>query len=240
MHAYASSAYLLAKYLEYNDIKDISFEAVFTSAEPLYPKYRYTIKKIFSCEVFDLYGANDGGGYAFECEEHNGLHCVSERAFIEVLKEDGTMTDDGEIGEIVSTDLLNYAMPFIRYKVEDNAILDPNPCKCGRRLPLLKKIQGRSHDFVTSKNGQKVHGEYFAHLIRGIDWIAQFQVVQETPVVLSIFLKPDRQPSNSQIKRVKDLLQSKFNGMNIRVNLTDSVHATKGGKFKYIINKTLE
>lgn len=239
MHAVAASAYILAKYAENNDIKGIRFNAVFTSADPLLPNYRETIQRVFSCDVFDLYGANDGGGFAFECEEHNGLHCVSEKALIEVLKEDGSAAGEGESGEIVSTDLLNYTMPFIRYKVGDIATVELNPCKCGRGLPLLKNIRGRSNDFVTTKGGLKVHWGYFAYLFREIDWISQFYVVQEDKYTLSIYLKPDMQPSKDKIAWIRNTIEKKFCGTNINIRFTGNIPIAASGKFKHIINKTL-
>lgn len=239
MHGYPSSIYLFAKFLEDIDIKDISFQAVFTTAEPLMPKYRDTIERVFSCEVFDLYGANDGGGFSFECKEHNGLHCASESCMIEVIKEDGSVAGDGEPGEIVSTDLFNYAMPFIRYKVGDIGTVDSKPCKCGRGLLLLKEIKGRSHDFLTTKDGQKVHGEFFGHLFRGIACIRQFYVVQESECELSIYIKPNIVPSANELRWIENVVQRKFDGMDINIHLTESTPVTASGKFKYIVNKTL-
>ena len=239
MYSYANSAYILANFIKDNNIKDIPIKAVFTTCEPLLPKYRETIENVFSCDVFDFYGANDGGGYAFECDVHKGLHCVSEKCFIEVVKEDGAIAGDGEIGEIVSTDLLNYAMPFIRYKVEDLAIVDSSLCKCGRSLPLLKNIIGRSHDFITSKHGDKVHGFFFSYMFQKINWINQFYVVQKNDEELSVYLKPNYNPPPEEVKYIESLLKRKFTGMQIEIIITKNLPKTSGSKFRYVINKTL-
>jgi len=239
MYSYANSAYILANFIKDNNIKDIPINAVFTTCEPLLPKFRKTIKNVLSCEVFDFYGANDGGGYAFECDVHKGLHCVSEKCFIEVIKEDGTIAEEGEIGEIVSTDLLNYAMPFIRYKVGDLAIPDSSLCKCGRGLPLLKKIIGRSHDFITSKHGDKVHGFFFSYIFQKINWIDQFYVIQESNEKLSVYLKTNCNPLSEETEYIKNLLKKKFSGMQIEINITKNLPKTSGNKFRYVINKTL-
>jgi phenylacetate-CoA ligase len=235
MHAYASSAYLFAKFVEDQGITDISFKAVVTSAEPLYSEYRDTIERAFSTEVYDLYGAVDGGGFAYECEQHSGLHCAFENSLIEVLKEDGNLAGPGEDGEIIATDLFNYAMPFIRYRVGDIATVDSSLCKCGRESPLLKNIKGRSHDFVTTRDGRNVHGEYFAHLFRGADWISQFYVVQESETELLIYLKPEKWPSPNQIGFIENTMKRNFSGMKIDIKLTENIPTTKGGKFRYVI-----
>lgn len=239
MHGYPTSIYIFARFLEDNNIRDIRFQAVFTTAEMLQPKYRDIIGKVFSCPVFDLYGAGDGNGYAFECEEHEGLHCASESSYIELLTDDGGVASNGQPGQIITTDLSNYAMPFIRYKVGDIAIPNSEPCKCGRGLPILKKILGRSNDFVTTKNGQIVHGTFFEYLFRVKDWISQFYVVQESESQLSVYLKPNKSPPISEVKSINRILQAKFNRMTVNISFTQNIPTSPSGKFKFIVNKTL-
>ncbi len=239
MHAYASSAYCLARFALEHGIRDIALTSVFTSAEPLYPVQRDAIQEAFRCEVFDLYGANDGGGYAFECREHDGLHHVTERAIIEVVKDDGTPAGEGESGEVVSTDLLNYAMPFIRYKVGDIATVGSAGCRCGRETPKLKEVKGKSHDFVTTLSGERVHGAYFCHVVRRIDWVVQFQVVQRGRDSLGVLLKPNRTPIGDGMEDLEKRLRRKFPGMKIDVTVVDEIPLSPSGKFRFVINKEI-
>jgi len=238
MYAYSSSAYLFAKYLERENIKDVSFKSVFTTAEVLHPHFRETIERVFSCEVFDIYGGTDGAGFAFECEKHKGLHVVSENSFIEILRDDVNVAEDGEVGEVISTDLFNYAMPFIRYKVGDISAFHPNPCDCGRGLPLLENIKGRSCDFVIRKDGSKVHGEFFSHLLSKIKWILQYYIVQENASGLSIYIKPDGTAPRAEIRKISEFLSKNFDGMDVNIVLTEKIPVTASGKFKFVVNKT--
>ncbi len=240
MHAYASSAYSLARFALEHGVRDIAFTSVFTSAEPLYPIQRETIQEAFRCEVFDLYGANDGGGYAFECGAHDGLHYVGERAVIEVLKDDGAPAREGESGEVVSTDLLNYAMPFIRYKVGDIATAGSPACACGRQTPKLKEVKGKSHDFVTTLAGERVHGAYFCHVVRRIDWVVQFQVIQRRRDSLGVVLKPSKNPRNDGLEELEKRLRRKFPGMKIDITVAYDIPLSPHGKFRFIINKAIE
>lgn len=238
MHAYASSAYLFAQFLEKHGLTSVKFRSVFTSAEPLYPAQREVIQRVFSCEVFDLYGANDGGGFAYECPHHMGLHCVSERAVIEVMREDGSAAQPGQSGQIVSTDLLNYSMPFIRYAVGDTATAGIRECPCGRGLPLIESIQGRSVDFITLPSNEKVHGEFFSHLFRHQEWITQFQVTQEDKTHLRVTVKSQTGDALSGIKAIELILRQKFIGMSVRVHLAQEIPAAANGKFRYVVNKS--
>lgn len=237
LHAYASGAYLLAKFIEERNISDIKFNAVFTTAELLHPKYRKTIERVFRCKVYDFYGAADGGAFAFECEQQKGLHCVSESCFIEVVKSDGKPAAPGEIGEIVTTDLNNYAMPFIRYKVGDQGAFAESACDCGRGLPRLQTVVGRTPDFIESKTGERYHEEFFSYLFKEIDWVCQFCVVQENRDALQIYFKPDRPPQQSALDHLHSFLSKKFKNMNLKLQVTQDLPVSPNGKFKYIINK---
>ncbi len=238
MHAYASSAYLFAKFLQENAIQDIRFDAVFTTAEMLQPKFRTLIEQVFGCKVFDFYGAADGGAFAFECEAHLGLHCVSESCFIEIVNETGDAAAPGEIGEVVTTDLNNHAMPFIRYRLGDKGMFAEAPCSCGRGLPVLQKVIGRTPDFIESKTGERYHEEFFSYLFKEVDWISQFCVVQKSRDQLDVFLKADTQPTASELVRLQDFLSKKFKGMTLQFKLSEELPVSASGKYKYIINKT--
>ena len=98
---------------------------------------------------------------------------------IEFLQEDDTPAPIGKPGRIVVTDLVNQAMPLIRYQVEDMGMLSDRKCSCGRGLPLMEHVSGRVADFLLRKDGSQVAGislientlTYFA----GID---QMQIIQ--------------------------------------------------------------
>ncbi len=237
MHAYASSANLLATFAESNGMRDFHLRSVFTSAESLLPRHRDTIERAFGCEVFDLYGANDGGGFAFECEAHLGLHAVSERAIMEVVDARGDPVAPGETGELITTDLLNFSMPFIRYRVGDMGSRRPEDCPCGRGLPLFSPIQGRSHDFVFTKKGAKVHGEFFAHLLRSRQWVDQFSVVQEENGDIVLLIRTVTRQLPEEAKEIQGVLKQKFEGSNISVQSTPEMPVARSGKHRFVINK---
>jgi phenylacetate-CoA ligase len=238
MYCYASSAYLFARFLKERGIRDIRFRAVFTTAEVLQPRYRETIEQVFSAEVFDTYGGVDGAGYAFECERHQGLHIVSENSVVEILSDDGEPVEDGEAGEIITTDLTNYAMPFIRYQKGDIATRTERPCDCGRGLPLIKDIQGRVGDFLVNRQGLRVHEQFFAHLFRGVGGLRQYYVEQESQEEIQVFIKLE--PGHfgeTHLNRVTRIIEDKFPGMRIDVRLTEAIPVRPSGKFRCVVNK---
>jgi phenylacetate-CoA ligase len=129
-------------------------KAVFTTSEQLFSEQRDTIQKAFDCFVYDTYGMGEMVASASECHMHNGFHLAPEYGFTEVIN---MQKYNNKIGEIVSTSLKNYAMPFIRYKCGDLGLISKNyKCPCGSNFPFLQKIVGRIDDIVYSTNGEKI------------------------------------------------------------------------------------
>jgi phenylacetate-CoA ligase len=238
IRGYASSIYLLANYIKDNNIKiDFQPTGILTTAEVLHDYQREIIEKIFSCEVFNQYGLNDGGISAFECKKHNGLHIDMIRAIMEVVDNRGNQLESNKEGIILATDLYNYAMPFIRYATGDLGILSNNRCNCGRDLPLLKKIVGRVSDFIYSPNGNKIHGEFFSHIFGRIDWVKQFQIIQNDVNQLIIKIIPDNKEliNKKDIEKLKKIVILRTGDIKINIEIVDYIASTQGGKWKFII-----
>jgi phenylacetate-CoA ligase len=189
---YAEALDFLATYVVARGASPFRPRAVMSSAQTLPEPSRRLIEQAFGCPVFDKYGAREFSGVAYECEAHAGYHVVSEGYVVEVLRE-GRPARPGEVGEIVITDLNNYAMPFVRYRIGDLAVaLDPAaPCACGRGLPRLGPIQGRVQSIIQGTEGRYLPGTFFSHYLKEMHHaIRRFQVVQERPRHLTLRFVP--------------------------------------------------
>ena len=143
---------------------------VATTGDMLYPHYRKIIEKQFNCKIFDGYGG-ESTAVSFECEEHNGYHICDEDVIVEFFKEDEHVVP-GETGRIVFTNLNNYAMPFIRYDIEDIGTYTDESCPCGRGLSLMKSVEGRDSDIIMTPDGDIIVVQFFLFLfeyIAGVD-----------------------------------------------------------------------
>jgi len=239
MYGYSSCAFLLAEMFKEQGIDDVKFDAIFTTSEVLHDRWRALIEEVFSCKVYDTYGGPDGAGFANECEEHNGLHYVCEDSILEIVDDQGNPVPAGCEGHVVSTSLLNYAMPFIRYDVGDMSAFSEKPCLCGRNSPVLKRIQGRDCDFVEDREGHKIYNGFFSHIMHDADWISGFHVLQETHEELFFYLRPNANinPSEGQVEKVRQIVQKQFKGMEIKIIITQDLPRLPNGKFKYVLNK---
>jgi len=134
LFGHAHSIYILACLVDELRLTGIRPNAIVSSSMMLVPHERAVIERVFGTRVTDFYGCEEVGGIASECERHEGMHINADQLIVEVLREDGTPAGPGEFGAVVVTDLLNLAMPMIRYRIEDMAEVSDRPCSCGRGL----------------------------------------------------------------------------------------------------------
>lgn len=236
--SYPSPLAMLAGFIRDNSLIVPRIGAIITSAEQLYPWQKDVIEEVFGGRVFDRYGCREFGSIAHQCSEHDGYHINSERFLVEVIGRDGRPVNDGELGEFYITDLDNYGFPFIRYPIGDLGISMSESCACGRGLPLLKGIEGRSFDIVDCPDGRRVAGTYWTIAVRRVPGIRQFQVIQNQPdhILLRLSTDDDWEQENS---RLIEKLVEEACGKEMRVTCEyiDHIKATKSGKQRLVINQ---
>lgn len=173
---YANAMVMLANYARHTGMSVWQPNAVITSAELLTEAGRQAIEDVFGCPVFNRYGCREFSIVASECEQHDGLHLMAEGLLVEVESPDGA----DESGSLLVTDLLNRAMPLIRYRIGDRAANAEGACACGRGLPRLRAIEGRTTDFLLGTSGQLVSGVVLAtYLVAQRPSLGQVQIVQD-------------------------------------------------------------
>ncbi len=146
---------------------------------------RELARELWNAALYDIYSASEVGSIAFQCPQHGGLHVQSEHVYVEILREDGTPCAPGESGRVIVTDLHNFAMPLIRYDLRDHARL-AGPCPCGRGLPVLDEILGRSGQIAVDPSGRRFLGHLNLGFWTAVAPIIQRQVVQHTPSKLEL------------------------------------------------------
>lgn len=181
MEGYAEALDLFAGYLKSSGTTSVRPRALMSSAQTLPAASRKLIEEAFGCKVFDRYASREFSGIAHECEAHDGHHVVAEGYIVEILR-DGKPALPGEVGEVVITDLNNYCMPFLRYRIGDLAVaMAPDAaCSCGRGSARIGAIQGRVQSIIQGTDGRYLPGTFFAHFLKEYDYaFKRFQVVQE-------------------------------------------------------------
>ncbi|MBU1752347.1 hypothetical protein KKG56_00560 [bacterium] len=235
--AYANALYLFAKFLKDNKIEGIKPIGIISTGEVLYPERRELIESVFNCKVFNRYGSREVGLVASECSEHKGMHVNAENVYVEFVKKDGTPALYGEMGEIVVTDLCNYATPLIRYKIGDVGSPSGEICPCGRGLPLMEMIEGRTSDFIVTPENKFISGPGLSPLIMDLTGIKQLQFVQKEKGKVIIKIVKDDAFQEEEIRMLRSRLQ-KYTGeiMQIMFEFVDDIPKKQSGKQQLIIS----
>ncbi|KAB0668513.1 phenylacetate--CoA ligase family protein [Oryzomonas sagensis] len=237
LYGHAHSLYILAEYVNKLGIKEIKPRGILSTSMMLLPNERKFIESVFGVKVTDRYGCEELSLIASECEKHEGLHLNIEHLYIEFLKEDNTPAKPGEQGKIVITDLMNYAMPFIRYQVEDMGIPSERKCSCGRGLPLMEQVTGRVADYLIRRDGSRVAGvSLIENTLTKFSGIAQLQIVQETMDQIVLLVVPALDYSRgTQYELSEYFIKLLGNGVNVTIKLVDCIKPEKSGKYRFSI-----
>ncbi|MBG6080386.1 phenylacetate--CoA ligase family protein [Rubrivivax gelatinosus] len=216
---------------------DLGIAAAFVTSERLYDDQRETISRLFGCRVANGYGSRDAGFIAHECPS-GGLHLTAEDVIVEIVAPDGRVLPPGQSGEIVVTHLATKDFPFIRYRTGDVAVLDTARCACGRTLPLVKEIQGRSTDFIVAADGTVMHGLALVYVVRDLPGVRGFKIVQHslqrTEVQIVADEGFDRPARAAEIQA--GLKRRLGAGVQVDVNYVDAIAPEKSGKYRYVVS----
>lgn len=243
--AYVESIFELARFVEREGLEVHSPAAIMTSAGTLHDDIRQTLERVFRAPVFNRYGSREVGDVACNYIDSTRLY-ISPTQYVEVLDEDGSLTAPGEVGEIVITQLHNYAMPLIRYRIGDLAVVAEDEQTQGLAWPALKSVTGRVTDTFYTKSGAQVYGEYFTHLFYFKDWVRKFQVVQETLEHIHIKLVPRTsdnfqiaalQPELDEIKRDIKVVMGECH---VTYEIVEDIPPTPSGKYRYTLSKVTQ
>jgi phenylacetate-CoA ligase len=232
---YTAYLYLLARYMKERGIGGISPYAVESQTEMLFPFMREPIEEAFQCPVFDHYGCKETTIKACDCSRHEGLHISVENGLLEVVKDGEPVV--GETGSFLMTDFRNMAMPLIRYEVGDSGKMSAEPCSCGRSLPLLESILGRTLDILRLPEGRVLPGEFFPYLLNNVSGIIQYQVEQKA--VDRITLRIVRSPSfgeDDQRTLLSNISSTLGEDVEANIEYVDSISLTPTGKQKIVVS----
>jgi phenylacetate-CoA ligase len=90
----------------------------------------------------DFWSVSETGVFGYACVEQgpnwDNNHIPEDSAFVEVLDEKFNSVSDGELGELVFTNLYFESMMYIRWKSEDLVTRDSSPCPCGSTHSRVK------------------------------------------------------------------------------------------------------
>lgn len=209
---------------------------IFCTGECLEPEQRAELEAVFGGRVANGYGGRDAGFVAHECPA-GGLHISAEDIIVELLDGRGEPVRDGQAGEIVITHLATGDYPFIRYRTGDMATRDQSPCACGRGLPKLGPIQGRSTDFIVAADGTRMHGLALIYVLRDQPGVSAFRIEQHSLSHTSVDVVAE-DGCDPDLDRIVQQGFRKRLGPEVRVDIrrVGHIRPEASGKYRYVVS----
>jgi phenylacetate-CoA ligase len=185
---------------------------------------------------------------AWQCPAREGYHIDADTMILQFIDSHGDEVSSGESGQIICTSLFNYAMPFIRYVVGDVGVYSDEQCSCGRTLPLMNKIEGRSDALLFLPRGRILSPRTITITMGRFPlnkYIEQFKVIQSRMDNLKIQLKIEDSTTaralveNGEMEKeiithFKSMFAIENDEVIFEIDFVDEIPISKDGKFHII------
>jgi phenylacetate-CoA ligase len=213
--------------------RTVPLRVVITNAEPLAADAKATIGRAFDCTVRETYGMAELVTAASECDAGQ-LHLWPEVGWTEVLADDGAPVPAGVAGHLIGTGTINPDMPLIRYRVGDFGRLGAadGACACGRTLPRLHGIDGRTNDLLLTRDGRRV---YWLNPVFYSVPVRHGQIVQETIDRVRIRYVPDAGFSSETRRLLRERLRERMGDVAVVLEPVAQLPRTAAGKVRAVV-----
>jgi phenylacetate-CoA ligase len=239
LFGYASALARLARHAHSTGslMHSAGVRVVFATGETLYPDQRRIIEEVFAAPVADGYGSRDGGFIAHQCPA-GSLHLSAEHLIVELVNEHGAPVAAGETGEVVVTHLATSDFPFIRYRTGDMAVLSRRSCACGRTLPALETVHGRSTDFIRTGSGGALHALALIYEVRDRAGVQAFKFVQAEDLSIELQVVASPQLTSAAEQAMSHRLKLRLGpDTPIRISRVQQILPEKSGKHRYVVSR---
>jgi phenylacetate-CoA ligase len=194
---------------------------------------RQRVEEGFRAPVYSTYGSHEFFLMAVDCPATGGYHVCEDTMILEVVR-DGKRVAPGEEGEVVGTALHSYAMPFIRYRLEDIVLQGETPCRCGAPFASVKRILGRQIEYFTLPSGRLLHPyAIVGGLLNAAPWVQRYQMIQEQIDQIHVKLVGFRSASPEEIQRViRAVSEAMGPDMRVSAEVVERIPLHPSGKLK--------
>lgn len=242
LFGYPSAFAHIARHAQRQGVRmdDLGIKVVFVTSERLYDHQRTLIEQSFGAPVANGYGGRDAGFIAHQCPS-GSMHITAEDVIVEIVDREGRVLPPGESGEIVVTHMATRDFPFVRYRTGDVGVLaapDDAPCACGRTLPVLKEVQGRSTDFIVARDGTVMHGLALIYIVRDMPGVAGFRIEQESLDLTRVKVMTEPGFPADGDARIRAGMKARLGeSVDVVVEHVAQIAAEGSGKFRYVVSK---
>lgn len=230
---YGSAIAALAESALALGLAPVPLRTVVVSGDTLLPGMRRSIERFFQCRCFDHYGQAEGVAMAMECVQGR-MHVIPQVGIWEILREDGSPCEPGEVGQIAATGLLNDAMPLVRYRLGDYAAWATSQvCSCGNVQPIISNLEGRVDDYLVTQDGRKI-GRLSTAMKRSPS-IHSAQIVQDRPGHAYLLVRPGEGYQRSHALAICDDILERIGAFEFDIAEVSEIPKTPRGKIALVV-----
>lgn len=202
--------------------------------EYLPPEVIEMAREVFGSRIINVLSSAEGGVIAIECRESGLFHIQSEHVLGEIIREDGSLCEAGEVGELVVTPLYSYATSLLRYRSGDFVEKGPK-CSCGRSLPTISRIVGRKEHMFHFPNGTRalppINRVKITEILGHDSWVLVQTGAEEAELRVGNPL-----PNGVRAPLLEMVNAALGNAFNPELRTVDALPPTSGGKRHFTLN----
>lgn len=240
IHAFPSALYPLLVWLKSEGRADLlaDVQGVLLTSESVFDHHLAAFKAFFTCPVIVHYGHSERALFAHTLADDPRYHFWPHYGHMELIGSDGkAVTQVGQVGELVGTSFDNAAMPFVRYRTGDYAVLGASADAAWQGFPVCERIEGRVQEFVVCRDRRLItittlgaaHFEQLEHCLR-------IQFEQKEPGVLLLRVMPLRPLSAQDKQAIQASVQHKTQGgCVVQIEEVNNIPVTERGKQRLLI-----
>jgi len=194
---------------------------------------RAIVEEAFGGRYWDDYGSAEFGCISCECAEHDGSHVFDDLFVVEIVDAEGKPVVDGETGWVVVTDLMNKAMPMLRYRIGDIGKMNHERCACGLASPRLS-VLGRAHDVLVLPSGKWLTHDDVVDFCEDFPGVHCCVVECRARNEFLLTVVPAKEVDLDETALAEAFLSLVGGEGRVKVRRTTTIPAEAGGKFRFV------
>ena len=239
---YSSGLYLLAQEQLRGRIA-VRPERIISTSELLTPEIREAVTQAFGIAPINLYAASESPCMAAQCALHQDLHLATDWHIFEALDDQLRPAAAGTPGHLFLTNLYNYTQPLIRYRMNDEIVINEPLCRCGSPFPTISNLVGRQEDFLWYDTAQgkrdfvhpSVLVEFFVIGLKGFQYIQ----LPNNELLMKVIIDGNKETVIAAIRqRMTEILRGKELDKTVKLHIevvSDIPNDPVTGKYKQVI-----
>jgi len=242
LRGYSSAICIIADFIRESGKQAPEVGEVVVGGEQLFDEQRALLRQVFGTEPFSRYSSFENFDIAMECEAHAGMHVNAEDLLVEIVDDSGMPVSDGCRGRLLVTNLHEYGMPLIRYDTDDESSFAGRDCTCGRHLPLIEGVVGKTGNTIYTPSGKRLSPLTLGSSNLAPMGICRFQFVQETLDHVVVRIVPGSSLAPDAVAALPARVAANFGrvlGADVRIDVVvvDHIQPTPAGKHLFLISK---